>query len=119
MKKFLQKHRSWFLVLFQALLVFCSFVGAWLLRFDFTLQNTSLLLSAAPILILMRLLAIAYFRLLHGWWRYAGVSDALNLAKAIAAGSIAFWVTMRFVLEMQSFPRSVYVLETLLSMGLP
>jgi FlaA1/EpsC-like NDP-sugar epimerase len=116
--KFLLKHRPWLIAAFQAFLVSCSFLGAWLLRFDFRLQDISLLLSTLPILIVIRLVAIAHFRLLHGWWRFAGVSDALDIAKAVATGSVLFWVVMRYVLGNAAFPRSVYVLEALLSMGL-
>jgi FlaA1/EpsC-like NDP-sugar epimerase len=116
--EFLRRHRSWFVAGFQAFLIFCSFLGAWLLRFDFKLQDIALLLSAAPILIVIRLVPIAHFRLLHGWWRYTGVSDALNIAKAMAIGSAVFWIFMRHVMAITAFPRSVYVLEALLSTGL-
>jgi len=116
--EFLQKHRSWLVAAFQAFLIFCSFLGAWLLRFEFRPQDISLLLSTAPILIAVRLVAIAYFRLLHGWWRYSGVSDALNIAKAIATGSVVFWVFIRYIVGITAFPRSVFMLEALLSMGL-
>src|SRR5216683_7397378 len=116
--EFVLVHRPWLIAAFQAILIFCSFLGAWFLRFDFRLQDSTLVLSAAPILIVIRLLAIAYFRLLHGWWRYTGVSDALDIAKAIATGSVFFWIFMRYILGVMAFPRSVYVLEALLSMGL-
>src|SRR5271166_2899777 len=114
----LLSYRTWWIALSQVILVFTSLVLAWLLRFDFSLPNRALLFSAVPLLIAIRLAAIARFGLLHGWWRYTGVSDALDIVKAITFGSAVFIVTMRFVLGVISFPRTIYVLEALVSLGL-
>jgi FlaA1/EpsC-like NDP-sugar epimerase len=114
----LLQYRTWLIVFFQALLIFTSLVLAWLLRFDFSLPYRALLLSAAPLLIVIRLAAIGRFGLLHGWWRYTGVSDALDILKAITLGSVVFLVVMRFVLGVTAFPRTIYILEAVLSMGL-
>jgi FlaA1/EpsC-like NDP-sugar epimerase len=108
--------RSWFIASFQALLIFCALILAWLLRFNFFLPDRMLLLSAAPVLIAIRLGAIARFGLLHGWWRYTDIDDAVAIFNAIAVGSIVFVVCMRFVLGVVAFPRAIYVLEPLLSM---
>jgi FlaA1/EpsC-like NDP-sugar epimerase len=114
----LLQRTTWLLALFQALLVLCSLVLAWLLRFDFSLPYRSLLFSVAPVLILIRLAAIAPFGLYHGWWRFAGVSDVLDILKAVALGSAAFFLTTWFLLGARTFPRSIYVLEALITVGL-
>jgi FlaA1/EpsC-like NDP-sugar epimerase len=103
---------------FQGVLIFCSLCIAWLLRFDFSLPYRTVLFSALPVLIAIRLAAIARFKLLHGWWRYTGLSDIVDLLKAITLGSVVFLVVMRFVLAITLFPRSIYFLETLVSMAL-
>jgi FlaA1/EpsC-like NDP-sugar epimerase len=107
----------WIIVPFQAALVFCSLVLAWLLRFDFSLPYRSLLFSSAMLLIVIRLAAIGYFDLFHGWWRYAGVSDVLDIAKAVLLGSATFFLCLHMVLGVKSFPRSVYILEPLITAG--
>jgi FlaA1/EpsC-like NDP-sugar epimerase len=114
----LLQYRTWLVALFQAVLIFTSLVLAWLLRFDFSLPYRALLFSAAPLLIVIRLAAIGRFGLLHGWWRYTGVSDALDIVKAIAISSVAFLLVMRFILGVTAFPRTIYLLEALLSIGL-
>jgi FlaA1/EpsC-like NDP-sugar epimerase len=114
----LLQHRTWLVALFQAFLVFTSLVLAWLLRFDFSLPYRPLLFSVAPLLIVIRLLTIKKFRLLHGWWRYAGVSDALDIVKATTLGSVVFLFVMRILLGVMAFPRTIYVLEAVLTMGL-
>lgn len=114
---FLRKHRR-FITIFQAGLVCFSLVLAWLLRFDYSLPDRRILLAAAPILVGIRLLAIGRFGLLHGWWRYTGASDVLDVLKAVAAGSAAFIITIQYVLQISAFPRSIYLLESLLTFGL-
>jgi FlaA1/EpsC-like NDP-sugar epimerase len=72
-------------------------------------------MSAAPILVLFRIAAMARFKLLHGHWRYTGIDDAKDIAKATALASIAFLITFRFILGVVAFPWSVYVIESVLS----
>jgi FlaA1/EpsC-like NDP-sugar epimerase len=109
------RYRTGLIGLFQAFLVLFSLTSAWLLRFEFTLPNHRLLLSAAIVLMTVRLIPIAYFGLLHGWWRYVGVTDAFAVAKAVACGSILFWVLTHFVIRQVSIPRSVIILEAILT----
>lgn len=116
--KLLLRYRRWCTGLFQACLIFCSLIFAWLLRFDFTLAHRSVLVPAIPVLLAVRLAALACFGLLRGWWRYAGFKDGIDILKAVAAGSVLFWLAMRYALRTTSFPRSVYVLEALFTAGL-
>jgi FlaA1/EpsC-like NDP-sugar epimerase len=114
----LLRRRPWFVAIFQAWLIVCSLVLAWLLRFDFALPYRSVLLYAIPVLVLIRLGAMAYFGLLRGWWKYVGVRDGIDILKAVGTGSALFLIIMRFILKATAFPRAVYVLEALLTAGL-
>jgi FlaA1/EpsC-like NDP-sugar epimerase len=109
------KYRVWFIAFVQATLIFCALVIAWLLRFNFHLPDRAILFSAAPILMAIRLGAIARCGLLKGWWRYTDLNDAIAIVKAITLGSVTFVVCMRLVLGNIAFPRTIYVLEPLLS----
>jgi FlaA1/EpsC-like NDP-sugar epimerase len=115
--RWMYEKRPWFISLFQAFLVFCALVLAWLLRFDFTLPNRGLLLATAPFLILIRLGALRLFNLHRGWWHFSGVSEALDILKAVSLGSLVFWLVLGFALRMTLFPRTVYVFETVLTAG--
>jgi FlaA1/EpsC-like NDP-sugar epimerase len=110
------RRRTWFITLFQATIVLCALLIAWLLRFDFTLPYRSLLLASAPILVVIRLIALRMFNLNRGWWHFSGVSEAIDILKAVTLGSLAFWVFMR-TLGIISFPRSIYLLEWVLTAG--
>jgi FlaA1/EpsC-like NDP-sugar epimerase len=107
--------RTFFIAVFQSLLVFASFGLAWFLRFDFSLPYRTMFFYAAVVLVVTRLLSFARFNLLHGWWQYTGVSDAANVAKVIAIGSLVFWGMMQIVPFGTGFPRSVFLLEAILS----
>ena len=113
----LLRRNSWFVAAFQVVLILFAFLFSWLLRFDFTLPYRNLLLFSIPTLLFIRIAAIAQFNLLHGWWRYTGISDALDVIKAVFVGSVGFVVLTRYVMGVRGFPRSVYVLEPLLLQG--
>jgi FlaA1/EpsC-like NDP-sugar epimerase len=110
------RRRTWFITLFQAMIVLGALLIAWLLRFDFTLPYRNLLLASAPILVVIRLIALRMFNLNRGWWHFSGVSEAIDILKAVTLGSLAFWVFMR-TLGILSFPRSIYLLEWVLTAG--
>jgi FlaA1/EpsC-like NDP-sugar epimerase len=112
------RHNTFFLLSFQAVLVFCSLALAWLLRFDFSFPDRFLFLSAAPVLVVVRLAALGRFHLFHGWWRYTGVNHLLDICKSVLLGSAVFFLLTYFVLQLHAFPRSIYFLEAILSIGL-
>jgi hypothetical protein len=80
----LLRYKLWFIGVFQASLILCSLVLAWLLRFDFTLPHRPILLLAIPVLVCARLGAMACFGLLRGWWKYVGLRDGIDILKQSA-----------------------------------
>src|ERR1700685_940283 len=97
------RKNSWFVGAFQAMLIFVSLTIAWFLKFDFMLPNRQTLFRAACVLILIRMIMIASFGLLHGWWRYTGLSDTLDVAKCVVSGSVIFILFTRYVMRMANF----------------
>ncbi len=111
----LLKRHTWVIVSLQACLILASLAFAWLLRFEFLFPHRDILLKTAPLLLVFRLTSMSRFRLFHGYWRYTGVSDAADIAKAVAIGSIAFFVVVRYLVQVKGFPLSIYFLEALLT----
>jgi FlaA1/EpsC-like NDP-sugar epimerase len=111
----LVKQRFWAITLFHFLLIATSIVTAWLLRFDFRIPFPALLLGCVPVLILFRIAALARFNLLHGYWRHSGVTDVIDIGKAVALGSLAFFMTTRYVFRRYEFPLSIYILEAIIT----
>jgi FlaA1/EpsC-like NDP-sugar epimerase len=99
-------------------LILCSLLCAWLLRFEFQVPDPSLLWTAAPILIIVRLAVMPFFNLMHGWWRHTGIADAVDVLKAILTGSFAFLVIVRYGLRLKVFPLSIFALEALITFTL-
>jgi FlaA1/EpsC-like NDP-sugar epimerase len=109
------ERRTWVSAIVQVAFISCSLLMAWMLRFDFSIPQRRVLLMALPVLVVVRMLAIAQCNLLHGWWRYTGLSDAIDIGKAVLAGSAAFFLIFHYLLGVLAFPLSVYLLETLLT----
>ncbi len=55
------------------------------------------------------------FNLLDGHWRYTGISDIEDILKAVALGSVGFVFLVRYLLGVEAFPISIYILEALLT----
>jgi FlaA1/EpsC-like NDP-sugar epimerase len=110
--------RSVLVLVLQVGLMVCSLVCAWLLRFEFRLPDPGLLCAAVPILIIIRLMLLPFFNLMHGWWRYTGISDAVDVLKATLAGSVVFLVVVRYGLKLKVFPLSIFALEALITVTL-
>jgi FlaA1/EpsC-like NDP-sugar epimerase len=107
--------RSLFVLVSQIGLILGSLVCAWLLRFEFHVPDPRLLWAAAPVLIMARLLVMPFFNLMHGWWRYTGISDAVDVLKAILTGSFVFLIIVRYGLKLKGFPSSIFALEALIT----
>ena len=114
----LLRKNSWFVGAFQAMLILVSLILAWFLKFDFTLPDRQVLLRAACLLVVIRMAMIAIFGLLHGWWRYTGLSDTLDVGKCVLSGSVIFVLLTRYAIKMTNFPGAIYVLEPLLTAGI-
>ena len=98
------KQRHIVIVGAQVALIVLSAAFAWLLRFEFAFPQVRLFLLALPLLVSMRLLAMEQFNLFHGYWRYTGMSDAVDIVKAVALGSAGFLIAERWIVGVTSFP---------------
>jgi len=112
------QRRPLFIYAFQVTLVFSSLVLAWLLRFDFSLPYRRVLLTSGLLLVVVRLVALFFYKLNHGWWHFASVNDVLNILKAVIAGSLVFFILNRHLFGVVAFPRSIYILEAIISASL-
>lgn len=109
--------RPLFVHLFEAALVASSLTFAWLLRFDFTVPFRNQLMQSAALLIVIRLLSFRVFNLHRGWWRYAGFRDGMDILLSVAVGSVAFWGILHVIPHFRGYPRSIYLMEGMLTGG--
>jgi len=117
MFKVLKRANFWVVFIGDALLVALSLYLAYLLRFDGSIPVSHFkgLVSILPWVIPVKLVSLFFFGLYKGMWRYTGIYDLENLIKAclISSGLIVFILVLkhRFV----GFPRSVFVIDLLLT----
>jgi FlaA1/EpsC-like NDP-sugar epimerase len=111
------RYRTFVLVALHFVLVAVSYTLAFLLRFEWVIPQSYLgvYLTTLPVVLGVRLLAFAYFRLYRGWWRYVGVRDMNDLLKAVAASSLLFIAVIAFMGEAGKVPRSIMILDPLLT----
>jgi FlaA1/EpsC-like NDP-sugar epimerase len=117
---FLFRYRTVFLVAVHLALVVVSYTLAFMLRLEWLIPDPYLdmYLRTLPMLIGVRLLAFAYYRLYRGWWRYVGMRDMIDLLKAVAVSSLVFAAVLLFIGRGQGYPRSVIFIDALLTVSL-
>jgi FlaA1/EpsC-like NDP-sugar epimerase len=110
-------YRKLLILALQGALVVCTYYCSFLLRFDFSLPPAmrAVFLETLGIVVEVKLLALVYFDLDSGWWRYVGMSDVWDITKAslLSSGVISLFVT--FVTRPAGYPRSLYVIDFILT----
>lgn len=121
-RNFLRENHVWISVLITAFCCAAAFMGAFVVRFDFSNipdAHIPCLWIGLPIMVVIRLVALASFKAHRGLYRYASVYDFVLLFKAVSLGSIIFAaVWLGLVNETHVMPRSIYVLDWIFCMGL-
>lgn len=98
-----------------ALAYFCAF----LIRFEFRLPagQWEEFLTTLPLLLSIRLVVFAGFRLYEGLWRYASIRDLIRILKAVTLSSLLFSAGILMFFR-QGFPTSVLVLDWLVCIAM-
>jgi len=114
----LLNYRKPLILLSQAALITLSYLASFLLRFDFRLEMADrvLILQTLPMVLAIKLLVFYLFGLLRGWWRYVGLSDALDIGKASLVSSATLYVLFKLALDVDGYPRSVLIIDLALTM---
>ncbi|HEX8696553.1 MAG TPA: nucleoside-diphosphate sugar epimerase/dehydratase [Longimicrobium sp.] len=95
------------------LLIPLGYYWAFALRFDFTMppEYAHFFWHSLVLLVALRVASFAVFGLFHGWWRHVGMSDLIDLLKAVTLSSLLLLVALFMTSEINGFPRSVLVLD--------
>ena len=107
------RYRRVIVFLIQLGLVAASYVSSFVLRFDLDVDLVpwDVVGKTLPLLILVRMGPLWFFRLYQGIWRYVSVGDLIEILKATTVGSIAFIVLLVPIFGLQEFPRAVLLLD--------
>ncbi len=113
------RHRRLLVIALHVFIVAVSYALAYVLRFDVEFPGSygSLFLATLGPLLIVRLGAFIYYRLYSGWWTYVGVRDMIALLKAVAVSTVLFASYLVLSGNANGFPRSVLVIDALLTVA--
>ena len=122
------RKRFCFFFLMDILLICASLFLSFLLRFDFHLNERYLfmILRVLPLFLFVKLIVFSIFRLYRITWRYAGIYDISNVAKAVSVSQISLILIILLFFDVKpfnlfplsffrGFPRSVFIIDGLVS----
>lgn len=110
--------RKFGIVLLEILLICVSYWMGFQVRFDFVLDHTtrSIMLVSLPIVIVVKLMIFRYFGLFRGWWRYVGISDLLDTARASVGSGAILYLLFGMAPVSDGVPRTVIVIDCLFTL---
>ncbi len=116
------EHRRALIVTTHVAAFAISLVVAFMLRFDAVVPDLpeayrDLMWMSLPGFVMLKLVVFGLFRQYSGWWRYVSVSDLLGVLKA-ALVSMLVVAGVVYIRGLREFPRSVIVLDALVTTGL-
>ncbi|MFH1678711.1 MAG: polysaccharide biosynthesis protein [Candidatus Omnitrophota bacterium] len=96
-------------------IIFASYIAAYLIRFEGILQPQalSMMIRTLPIVVLIRLLSLVYFKVHQAIRYYASVRDLFQIIKATVVSSVVI-VAVILIFFGHGYPRSVFIIDTLL-----
>jgi len=116
---FVQFYNSrFYLILGADLVLFAmAFVGAYLLRFDFTLEPVyrAQILRLLPFLLPGKILIFFLFGMYRGMWRYTSLNDLWRLVQASFLAMLFYISATLYIHGSQGIPRSVFLLDAMLT----
>jgi len=116
LQPFVLRHRRIATIATTLAIVVGAYAGAVLLRFDFTIPDDlePIFLHTIVAVLVAKLVAFWAAGLFTGWWRHVSIRDVEDIARGNLFGSLLFVCAMVFVVGLDGFPRSVFVIDLVL-----
>ena len=114
------KYRRPLIILTHFLLVGLAYALSFYLRFDFSLPLAyrPIFFKTLPVIIVIKLMVFYYMGIYYGLWRYVSIGDLWQIIKACAISTLIFVLAIVFFQGIPGFPRSILIIDLLLSVGL-
>lgn len=105
------------MLLFDACLVVASYFFSYFLRFEgeIPLHELEKFNATVPWVLILKLFLFMIFGLYRGMWRYTSFVDLFSVLKATTASSAVIVLTVLFVYRFEGFPRSVFIIDWILT----
>jgi len=107
------------IVLFDLALIVAANYLAFILRFDGDLSpiEVSQFQQTVLPLIGIRVVIFTLFGLHEGLWRYTSIWDLQNIVSGVLTSTLAFYCWVYWVIGIDAYPRSIFVIDSLLLVG--
>ncbi|MFA4902752.1 MAG: nucleoside-diphosphate sugar epimerase/dehydratase [Desulfobaccales bacterium] len=109
--------RFYFVLIADMALFVAAFVGAFLLRFDFTpaAEYYSLIIELLPILLPGKILIFFLLGMYRGMWRYTSLNDLRRLVQASLVAMLFCIFATLYIRGFKGVPRSVFLIDAMLT----
>ena len=116
----LLKYRRILIVMVHVALVTAAFIMAFYFRFDFGIPGRYLpvIWKLLPVLVPVKMIIFHHFGLYSGLWRYVSMDDVWRVLKANTFSTVVSIAYAVFAVGLVGFPRSVFILDWILCVGL-
>ncbi len=120
LKQFIIANRRGVSVLLHTVIIATAYILAYILRFDgrISAQNLTLIGQTLPLLVLIKLAVFHFYHLHQGLFRYAGIQDLVHIIKACSVSSLLFIAAAGIGFRLAGIPRSIFVLDWMLTIAL-
>jgi FlaA1/EpsC-like NDP-sugar epimerase len=117
---FLLRFRRPVVVAIHLILIGLANYLAFWVRFDGTIPDWAMevFLQTLPLLVFIRMLIFVPFRLYQGMWQYTSIWDLKNIVASSVLGVAVFYCAVQWGVGLEGYPRSIYILDTVLLIGL-
>lgn len=117
LKELILRSRRLIIITVHLALVICAYILAFYLRLDFKIDSSfwQVIIKTLPVLISIKMVILGYFGLYSGLWRYASIDDIWRILKAHVLAMLCFIPAIAFFYTFAGFPRSIFVLDCILS----
>jgi len=115
----LLKTRNFYIVILgDILLLFLAYFFAYYIRFegDLPFQELDNFFKSVIWIIPIKIVALFYFDLYKGMWRYTGIYDAINVVKAALVSSIIVALILISTIHFIGFSRGVFAIDFMLTL---
>lgn len=116
-KNLIFRYRRVIIIIIHLLLVISAYILAFYLRLDFKIDNIywQIIIKTLPIIACIKMVIFGYFGLYSGLWRYVSVDDIWRIIKSHVLSTLCFIPIIVFIYTFIGFPRSIFVLDCILS----
>jgi FlaA1/EpsC-like NDP-sugar epimerase len=111
------KYRAVLIFVSQIVLIAITYYVSFLLRLDTNLSSAdkAIFWKTLPFALLIKLVLSYRYGLMHGWWRYVGMSDLMDISKASLISSVSLFILVEFFFGLVGYPRSVILIDLFLT----